>query len=439
MEARLWSIYRSVASAMSTSGGTQTCGQPSLLPPSPAHRPHPTRSSDAWRCVFTSSPLRVCVVGGGSISREFALHHFGDATSTVVSSVVDLDEGRALQLATDVGSVQAGAVVRDDGTAYRAAASETRGTPVPHATSLGGVVDGCDIVYIGTTPGAHAPLVLEALDAGKHVLIEKPLAASPADADAIVQAAEAAAGRGQWLGMDIGMRWNPALHELRRLAVEERALGALRSARLKMHYTMWPREWQVQPWCAGRAEGGPLREVGTHFFFGIMEAFGHGCVKRVRADITYADGEGGTQAETAASGEIELESGLVIELDVRTDSAVGDVYELVRLTPPSVLRTTTKQRPGAASVAELTLFPVRQEVAGEEGSLMLVNFSQLKRTAPTDEWLVEEGSYGRVESVTTLVDAVRVRTGTLSRHDPSRLSDSVALAGHRAWRAMGPG
>ena len=85
-------------------------------------------------------------------------------------------------------------------------------------------------------------------------------------------------------------------------------------------------------------------ETGSHFFFGIMEAFGHGCVKRVRADITYADGEGGTQAETAASGEMELESGLVIELDVRTDSAVGDVYELVRLTPPSVLRTTTKPK-----------------------------------------------------------------------------------------------
>ena len=53
---------------------------------------------------------------------------------------------------------------------------------------------------------------------------------------------------------------------------------------------------------------------------------------------------------------------------------------------------------------------VHQEVTGEGGSLMLVNFSQLKRTAPTDEWLVEDGSYGRVESVTTLVDAVRVRT-----------------------------
>ena len=56
---------------------------------------------------------------------------------------------------------------------------------------------------------------------------------------------------------------------------------------------------------------------------------------------------------------------------------------------------------------------------------MLVNFSQLKRTAPTDEWLVEDGSYGRVESVTTLVDAVRVRTvavALLRWHDPGSLT-----------------
>ena len=72
---------------------------------------------------------------------------------------------------------------------------------------------------------------------------------------------------------------------------------------------------------------------------------------------------------------------------------------------------------------------------------MLVNFSQLKRTAPTDEWLVEEGSYGRVESVTTLVDAVRVRTvavALLRWHDPALSLGCVGWA-HRAWRAMGPG
>jgi hypothetical protein len=170
-------------------------------------------ASAAWS---QQRPLRVCVVGAGSISREFALYHFGAATGTVVASVVDLDKARAEQLATDVGSVQAGAQVQTRrGSQYSATASEVRGAPVPWHTSLNAGLDGCDLVYIGTPPNSHAQLACEALEAGKSVLLEKPLAATPADADAIVAAAERAAQRGQALGLDIGMRWNPALSVLK--------------------------------------------------------------------------------------------------------------------------------------------------------------------------------------------------------------------------------
>lgn len=345
----------------------------------------------AHTCVF------VCFLGAD----------FGEATGTTVASVVDLNEERALQLATDVGSVQAGAAVAD-GTAYRAGVTETIGTAVQHAASLAPALDGCDMVYIGTTPGAHAPLVIEALAAGKHVLMEKPLAATPEDADAIVAAAEAAAGTLS-VGMNIGMRWNPALAELRRQAVEEKTLGDLTSARLSMHYTMWPREWQGQPWCAARAEGGPLREVGTHWFFGIMECFGHGCVTKVKCDAVYPDGPDGTAAETAASGVMVLDSGLEITMDVRTDSSVGDLYEL--------------------------------EVVGEAGSLMLTGFSQLKKTAPGEpEWIIERGSYGRVESVTTLVDAARGGDGAglitpREGRNAQRLLDALLASGDE-WLAV---
>lgn len=58
-------------------------------------------------------------------------------------------------------------------------------------------------------------------------------------------AAAEEAKSGQVVGMDIGMRWNPALHELRRLAVMERDLGELKSARLTLAFKQWPREWQV--------------------------------------------------------------------------------------------------------------------------------------------------------------------------------------------------
>ena len=100
-------------------------------------------------------------------------------------------------------------------------------------------------------------------------------------------------------------RWK---HELRRLAVVERQLGRITGARLTLAFKRWPREWQRQPWVAGRAEGGPLREVGTHFFFGLMELFGERCVGRVCAHVQYEDGEaaGGRTAEVAANGVLTL-------------------------------------------------------------------------------------------------------------------------------------
>ena len=364
--------------------------------------------------------LRVCVVGAGSISREFALHHFGPATSTIVSAIVDLDADRAHQLAADVGSVQAGAAIENGGgTRYRAAAAETRGAPVSHSTSLtAATLAGCDVVYIGTTPGAHALLAVEALEAGKHVLLEKPLAATPADADTIVAAAEAALQRGQHVGMNIGMRWNPGLHELRRLAVTEGALGKLQSARLALHFRQWPREWQVQPWCAGRAEGGPLREVGTHFFFGLMELFGHGCVKRVQATVTYPDGAAGVAAESSAYGVLELQNGLSISLSVRTDLGAAEAAE-------------REARGARGDVYEL-------EVVGETGALMLEDFSNLKRTAPAADagYIVENGSYGRVECVQALVarngDDIGVGVTARQGRNAQRLLDAI-LSSEGQW------
>ena len=272
----------------------------------------------ASAAISSAAPLRVCVVGAGSIGREFALHHFGPSTNTVVSAIVDLDSEAARALAADVGSVQSGASVVGDNR-YQTTVSSCEGEPVATGASLDAtVLEGCDIVYVGTPPASHRALVLAALDAGKHVLLEKPVAASGSDADAIVEAAEAAAVRGVRVGMNIGMRWNEALREMRRLAVEEDGLGPLQSAHISLHFEQWPRAWQTVPWCAGRAQGGPLREVGSHFFFGLLELLGHGAARRVRATVSYADGESGSGAEIEVDGEIEMVDGLRVSLSVRT-------------------------------------------------------------------------------------------------------------------------
>lgn len=49
-----------------------------------------------------------------------------------------------------------------------------------------------DAIVIATPVGTHAPLTLAALRAGKHVLVEKPLASSVRDAEAMVSAAKTA-------------------------------------------------------------------------------------------------------------------------------------------------------------------------------------------------------------------------------------------------------
>ena len=46
--------------------------------------------------------------------------------------------------------------------------------------------------YVATPPGSHCALTIEALQAGKAVLVEKPMAALLADCEAMVAAAEAA-------------------------------------------------------------------------------------------------------------------------------------------------------------------------------------------------------------------------------------------------------
>jgi predicted dehydrogenase len=52
-----------------------------------------------------------------------------------------------------------------------------------------------DIVDICTPPLVHRDQILAALDAGKHVVCEKPLVGSLADMDVVAQAAERARGR----------------------------------------------------------------------------------------------------------------------------------------------------------------------------------------------------------------------------------------------------
>jgi predicted dehydrogenase len=78
-------------------------------------------------------------------------------------------------------------------------------------------------VAVATPAGTHLDVVLAALEAGKHVLVEKPLASSHADGTKLVQAADE---RGLVLMLDHTYCYTPAVQRLREL-VRGGELGTL--------------------------------------------------------------------------------------------------------------------------------------------------------------------------------------------------------------------
>ena len=79
-----------------------------------------------------------------------------------------------------------------------------------------------DLVVVATPMRAHAGTVGRALAAGRHVLVEKPLCARSAEAEALVAAASRGAGR---LFVGHSERFNPVVRVLARLVRDERVIA----------------------------------------------------------------------------------------------------------------------------------------------------------------------------------------------------------------------
>src|ERR1700753_889939 len=83
-----------------------------------------------------------------------------------------------------------------------------------------------DALVIATPSDSHRALTEEALAAGKHVFVEKPLAGTLEDARAMIEAAAKCPGQGVQAGLCD--RFTPQFREARR-AVQNQSLGRLRA------------------------------------------------------------------------------------------------------------------------------------------------------------------------------------------------------------------
>ncbi|MGW3348228.1 Gfo/Idh/MocA family protein [Nonomuraea rubra] len=122
--------------------------------------------------------------------------------------------------------------------------------------------DDVQIVDICTPGDSHAEIAIAALQAGKHVICEKPLANTVAEAEAMVAAAAAAQGKSM---VAFNYRRVPAIALARRY-VEEGRIGEIRHVRAQ-YLQDWivdpefPLVWRLQK---DKAGSGALGDIGAH-------------------------------------------------------------------------------------------------------------------------------------------------------------------------------
>ena len=158
-----------------------------------------------------------------------------------------------------------------------------------------------DAVYVATPPDTHRDFALRALDCGKHVLIEKPMALSVDECDQIVEAAD----RNQRaVAVAFYRRALPRFEKMRRL-IQDGAIGEPRSVLSTMHRASGGNDlanWRLSRQVNG---GGLFVDMQVHVLDWLQHVFGvpqavagvatnqaraYDAEDTVSASIAYADG-----------------------------------------------------------------------------------------------------------------------------------------------------
>ncbi|MFH1265964.1 MAG: Gfo/Idh/MocA family oxidoreductase [Planctomycetota bacterium] len=118
-----------------------------------------------------------------------------------------------------------------------------------------------DAVYLATPVAVHAPQAIAALEAGKDVLVEKPMALDTAEAARMCQSAERT---GRRLAVAYFRRFSPR-YQLVKDMLDRGQFGRVVLVRIAMHswYAGRPDGWREKPELSG---GGVLADVGVHKF-----------------------------------------------------------------------------------------------------------------------------------------------------------------------------
>lgn len=195
---------------------------------------------------------------------------------------------------------------------------------------------GVDVVHICTPNHLHASLARLALTAGKHVVCEKPLATTAADAAELAALAERA---GVVLSVPFVYRFHPVVREARARITDGQA-GAIH-----LIHGSYLQDWLASPddynWRVDTAQGGPSRafaDIGSHWCDLVEFITGHR-IARVSARTITAFPErlaGRAEAFQRATGErprVRVDGEDAVTMMFETDRNAAGTLVISQISP----------------------------------------------------------------------------------------------------------
>ncbi|WCB95396.1 Inositol 2-dehydrogenase/D-chiro-inositol 3-dehydrogenase [Baekduia alba] len=178
--------------------------------------------------------------------------------------------------------------------------------------------DAIDAIYIAAPPLHHADYAVRALDAGKAVFCEKPLAIDLDDGRAMVAAAQRS---GLVNAVNFALADRHAALEVER-AVRAGEAGDVRGVDIRLTFPTWPRSFQKDAhWLSQAEQGGMLREVLSHFIYLTDRLLGP--LEPVLLDARRPDAG---SSETSVFGLLTA-GDVPVRILARADAALPETYE----------------------------------------------------------------------------------------------------------------